>query len=92
MNIATELRNLEIVMPVWDREQRDMVEKPVKPYVFERDGQVFVSAEHGDNMADYYGEYRGGYPWIRPELEEFAKQHGGHWEWQNPGAIVFVQN
>lgn len=66
----------------------DLVE--VSPTVFVRDGQVYVSAGDGPNFADYYGEHRGGYPWIAPELEQFAQQHGGFWEWQNPGAIVFI--
>lgn len=48
---------------------------------------VCVSTEHGDNAADYYGEYRGGYPWINPKLEKLAIDNGCYWEWFNPGAI-----
>ena len=51
---------------------------------------VMVSAENGDNAADYYGEFRGGYPWINPALERLAQHYDGYWEWQNPGAIVFT--
>ncbi len=52
---------------------------------------VLVSAENGDDSADYYGE-RGGsiYPWINPKLVEFAKERDGFWEWQNPGSISFA--
>jgi len=46
-----------------------------------------VSAEHGDSAADYYGEFRGGYPWINPKLEDLAKKYDLHWEWEHPGAI-----
>jgi len=35
---------------------------------------VHLSAEEGDDAADYYGEYRGGCPWINPKLIEFAKR------------------
>lgn len=66
----------------------DLVE--VSPTVLVRDGQLYVSAEDGPNFADYYGEYRGGYPWIAPELDAWAARKHGYWEWDNPGAIVFV--
>lgn len=46
-----------------------------------------VSGEDGRGFVDYYGEYRGGYPWIDPRLEEWAKQKGLYWDWHNPGAI-----
>jgi len=52
-----------------------------KPY-------VAVSAENGDDAADYYGEFRGGYPWINPKLESLAKSKKAYWEWQNPGSIT----
>lgn len=48
---------------------------------------IIVSAEHGDSAADYYGEYRGGYPWINPKLEQLAQSNHCFWEWHNPGAI-----
>ena len=63
-----------------------------KPHAFERDGHLFISTENGDSAADYYGEYRGGFPWINEELEAWAKKAGGYWEWQNPAAIVFIQD
>ena len=53
---------------------------------------VQVSAEYGDDAADYYGEFRGGYPWINPKLEAFAEKHGCFWEWQNPGAIALYED
>lgn len=49
---------------------------------------VCVSAEYGDDAADYYGEFRGGYPWINPKLEELAENLQCYWEWMNPGAIA----
>lgn len=49
---------------------------------------VKVSAENGDDAADYWGEYRGGYPWINPKLEELANKYKAFWEWENPGCIA----
>lgn len=60
------------------------------PNTFERDGQLFVSAEDGGIFADYYGEFTDGYPWIDKKLEDAAKKHGFFWEWENPGCIVAV--
>ncbi len=54
------------------------------------DGHLEISAEDGKDLADYYGEFRGGYPWIHPRLETWAKRLGFHWEWQHPGAIVLT--
>jgi hypothetical protein len=56
------------------------------PAVFVRDSGLFVSAEDGRGFADYYGEFRGNYAWIHPELERIAKAHGGYWEWENLAA------
>lgn len=56
-------------------------------HAFVRDGVCYVSGDHGDDAMDYYGEYRGGYPWINPRLEELAEQNNLYWEWQNPGCI-----
>jgi hypothetical protein len=36
---------------------------------------------------DYYGEFRGNYPWIDPRLEKLADKAGGYWEWENPAVI-----
>lgn len=62
-----------------------------KPFVLpfvERGAIAMVSAEHGDGAADYYGEFRGGYPYIDPALEAFATKYGMYWDWVNPGQIA----
>ena len=61
-------------------------------HTFDHEGGLAISAEHGDDSADYYGEYRGGYPWINPALVNWADNQGGHWEWLNPGAIAFYKD
>ena len=58
--------------------------------IIERDGRIFLSGEDGLGLVDYYGEYRDGYPYINPDIEKAATKAGGYWEWENPGAIVFV--
>lgn len=54
-----------------------------------RDSEVILSAEEGDGLLDYYGEFRGGYPYIHPAIEAKAKELGGHLEWINAGAVGF---
>ena len=61
--------------------------EPVTPTVFYRDDTLFVSGEDGGYFADYYGEYRGGYPWIDARLIKIATDAGMFWEWENPGCI-----
>lgn len=58
-------------------------------YSFIQNGTVFVSAEHGDDAADYYGEGRGGRPWINPKLDRLAYEFDCLIEWVNPGCIGF---
>src|ERR1700688_5065835 len=36
-------------------------------------------------VIDYYGEYRGGYPWIHPMIVEKAKKMGLLLEWHDAG-------
>ena len=56
-----------------------------------RDDKLIVSAEESDSYCwlDYYGEFRGGSPWIHPELMNFAESYGGFWEWNHAGSITF---
>lgn len=60
-----------------------------RPHAFiDSEGRLLISAEHGDDAADYYER---GYPWINPVLEAWAKDNGGYFEWQHPGAICFTE-
>jgi hypothetical protein len=54
--------------------------------------QIMLSTEESESylFADYYGDYRGGYPWIHPALEAWAKARGFYWEWVNP-AVAALQ-
>ncbi len=60
--------------------------------VIERDGLLIISGESGHSLVDYYGEFRGNYPYIDPRIEAIAEKHDCHWEWENPGAIALVEN
>ena len=41
----------------------------------------------GVPAADYYGEFRGGYPWIHPDLEKAVEEIGFQIEWYDPGTL-----
>jgi len=67
------------------------VEATISPSIFIDDrGLLHISGEDGYMFVDYYGEFRGGYPWIDPRLEEIAKAHHCYFEWDNPGSICLV--
>ena len=92
MNVEKLLNNLPLLpVMVWNRETKEHDDKLVAPHAFIRDGQLFLSAENGDDAADYYGEFRGGYAWINPILEKFATENKCYWEWQDAGTIVLNQ-
>lgn len=42
--------------------------------------------------ADYYGEFRGGHPWVNPELENFLKDRNFGIEWFDSGTLVAFSN
>lgn len=42
-------------------------------------------------VCDYYGEHRGGYPWIHPLIEKKAEQMGLLLEWQNPAYLIICE-
>ena len=53
------------------------------PKFFERNGLIYVSAENGDNYADYYN-----YMFIDEKLEDLADSFDTYWDWENAGSIV----
>ena len=42
----------------------------------------------GLSAADYYGEFRGGYPWINEKLKEAIEGMGYLIEWYDPGTLI----
>lgn len=60
--------------------------------VFERSDEpdtfgMSSEMENSYEWIDYYGEFRGGYPWISPEAEEVLSKYGLFFEWENPGCV-----
>lgn len=80
----------------WNKETLEFDEVPIECPVFRSpDGDgICVSGEHENSylFLDYYGEHRGGYAWIHPELIYLARKADGYWEWMNPGCIKFYRN
>lgn len=60
------------------------------------DGLIVLSAENWDGKvnppADYYGEFRGGYPWIDPKVEALVERNGGFIEWETAGSLKIFKN
>lgn len=60
--------------------------------VFERsDIEYFgISAEDEESYkwVDYYGEYRGGYPYVAEEIANTLRKYDLFAEWENPGALI----
>lgn len=58
---------------------------------FVRTGErhITLTAEQNDDRtwADYYGEFRGGYPYVDPVVEAAVKKHGFYLEWENPACL-----
>jgi hypothetical protein len=57
---------------------------------FWKEGRLYLSAEDEYSslcIADYYGEFRGGYPWINEKIEKRANELGLQLEWENPGSV-----
>jgi len=90
----------QILMEVVDKDKKnlDTFERFIKdfigqpksePITFWRDGKLFISLEHEYSylVGDYYGEHRGGYPWIAPEVEKKAGKLGLFIDWVNPGVL-----
>lgn len=66
------------------------VSQELHPRAFkgERPNQIIVSVEDGGHFGDYYGEYRGGDPWIHEAIEEWCQRHGYEADWRDPGSLI----
>lgn len=60
--------------------------RKVEPHYFVRDRAVFVSAEYGDGICNYF-HHNG--PYIHPELKALAAKCGVFAEWENAGCVAF---
>jgi len=78
----------------WDLNSKASEMGRVPPTFFRRlnDETLYIDAERGDCLLDYYGEFRGYVPYIHSKLEELAEQYGLLLEWENPGAVGVYDN
>jgi len=82
-NAEVLINNLPMIaVDKYDRVEKAFIECHIKVHAFVRDNRLFVSAEYGDNAADYEAGY------IAPELIEFAEINKGYWDWYDAGCIV----
>jgi hypothetical protein len=75
----------EIKVWVYDKEARDCKEEIKQPRHAIVDGHLAIM---DSNVIDYYGEFRGGFPYIDPQLEEWAEKRGQYFEWTNPEVVT----
>ncbi len=74
-----ELERMGLTVGDWDWGNR----------AFYSEGGFDISAEDGDayKYIDYYGEFRGGYPYISEEIQQMAEDYGYILEWYNAGVL-----
>ena len=91
--MTTPIFDLKIKTWNWDKATSELVEVVRAPeHGYDEDGRLWVSGEDGTGFVDYYGEFRGGDPYIDPAISAWAEKHGGHFEWRDPGSIVFSED
>lgn len=92
--LIADLKALVVVDEVgrWNRETKEHEAVDRNPHVFtwkDDAGTVRLSGEDGGFFCDYYGEYRGGYSWVHPQVEAVAAKHKMFIEWYDPSHIAF---
>lgn len=60
-------------------------------FFINEEGNICCTNNRGHDTFDYYGEYRGGYPWVNPILEKIANEKNLYWEWQDPSCIILYK-
>lgn len=64
--------------------------------VFERsDIKHFgISAEESESYkwVDYWGEYRGGYPFVHEDVEDILRENHLYAEWENAACLIVYDN
>jgi len=90
MTTTAQLMETLPAIKSFDYKDGEIIDVFKRPHAFIKDGTLIISAENGDGLADYYGEFEDG-PYIHPDLEAWAEENGGMWEWESPGAIGFYK-
>lgn len=89
--LEAECKAIQFPSLVWDKVRKTYDDVEVSCNCFVKEGVLMVTSDDGLGAIDYYGEYRGGYPYISPKLEAFAKANGCFWEWNNPSSISLYE-
>ena len=90
MTTTAQLMETLPAIKSFDLKDGKIIDVFIRPHAFIKDGTLIISAENGDGLADYHGEFEDG-PYIHPDLEAWAVENGGMWEWESPGAIGFYK-
>lgn len=78
----------EIVADFGTEKSLIWTERELKVSAFYDQDEACLMIEGGDSTyADYYGEFRGGYPWIHPALEKWAEERDLTVDWYDPGTL-----
>jgi len=80
-------KNSQIIAEI-EEIQSEITERP--PKVYEREGQIKLSSEEGDEFSDYYGEFYEPM-YVDARLEAIADKYNSYWDWENAGTLVLVE-
>ena len=80
-------KNSQIIAEI-EEIQSEITERP--PKVYEREGQIKLSSEEGDEFSDYYGEFYEPM-YVDARLEAIADKYNSYWDWENAGTLVLFQ-
>ena len=71
-----------------DGEFGTWVERSVKIEArYDHDEACLIIDGCDSRYADYWGEFRGNYPWVHPDLEKWAEERDLIVDWYDPGTL-----
>lgn len=54
---------------------------------------IHCECDSGNELMDYWGEYKPKeFPWIHPELQEWAGKRNMYWDWMDAAGIVLCES
>lgn len=75
--------------PVFSAEDGcEWIERSVKIKArYDHDEACLIIDGCDSHYADYWGEFRGNYPWVHPDLEKWAEERDLIVDWYDPGTL-----
>lgn len=75
--------------PVFSAEDGcEWIERSVKIEArYDHDEECLIIDGCDSRYADYWGEFRGNYPWVHPDLEKWAEERDLIVDWYDPGTL-----